>query len=418
MNEKNPQEIAYRRLAFKLFEKGKSVAGILARIPRSRSWLFKWKQRFERDGRRAIDSLPKAPINSPQQHSPETVKLVLRIRKRLEKNTAGLVCAREIRQEISRQRLMKSPPSLASIKRWLKQAGVSSSAAEPVASAYYPALQPTEDLVILACDWIARYLKGGDKVFAFHTIDWCSHALAQTIHSDKTTASAYDHLLYAFSILGLPDFLHIDNDAAFTGLGRTKPVFGKILRLALYLGIEVIFIPPREPKRNHLVERANEIWAQSFWNKNHFSSRNDLLRKSPKFLAWYETYAPPALNGMTVKQAASQQSRIKLLRRQMARIPEKLPLTVGRIHFLRKVDAQGKINILKEPWKVSKTLAGQYVWATIDLSKKELLIYHRHSLRAQPKLIKQCEYKIAEPVRDLLPEYKRRARRIDILKRI
>jgi hypothetical protein len=46
------------------------------------------------------------------------------------------------------------------------------------------------------------------------------------------------------------------------------------------------------------------------------------------------------------------------------------------------------------------------------------LIYHRHSLRAQPRLIKQCEYEINEPVRDLLPEYKRRARRIDILKRI
>ena len=83
MNEKDPQEIAYRRLAFKLFEKGKSVAEILARIPRSRSWLFKWKQRFERDGRRALDSLPKAPISSPQRHSTETVKLVLRLRKRL-----------------------------------------------------------------------------------------------------------------------------------------------------------------------------------------------------------------------------------------------------------------------------------------------------------------------------------------------
>jgi len=418
MNEKDPQEIAYRRLAFKLFEKGKSVAEILARIPRSRSWLFKWKQRFERDGARALDSLPKAPITSPQRHSPETVQLVLRIRKRLEKSTAGLVCAREIRQEISRHRLMKSPPSLASINRWLKEAGVTGSAAEPAGSAYYPRLQLTDDLVILACDWIARYLKGGDKVFAFHTINWRSHALAQTIRSDKTTASAYDHLLHAFSILGLPDFLHIDNDAAFTGLGRTKRVFGKILRLALYLGIEVIFIPPGEPKRNHLVERANEIWAQSFWEKNHFSSRKDLLRKSPKFLAWYETYAPPALQGMTVKQAASQQSRIKLLRRQIARIPEKLPLTAGRIHFLRKVNAQGEINLLKEPWKVSKSLSGQYVWATIDLSRKELLIYHRHSLRAQPRLIKQCEYEINEPVRDLLPEYKRRTRRIDILKRI
>lgn len=418
MNEKDPQAIAYRRLAFKLFEKGKSGAEILARLPRSRSWLFKWKQRFERDGRRALDSLPKAPINSPQRHAPETVKLVLQIRKRLEKSTAGLVCAREIRQEILRHRLMKSPPSLASINRWLKEAGVTGTAAEPVAAAHYPALQLADDLVILACDWIARYLKGGDKVFAFHTLDWGSRALAQTIRADKTTASAYDHLLQAFSILGLPDLLHIDNDAAFTGLGRTKPVFGKIIRLALYLGSEVLFIPPGEPKRNHLIERANQIWVQSFWDKNHFSSRRELLRKTPKFLTWYETYAPPSLQGMTIKQASSLQPRIKLLRRQIAQLPQELPLTAGRIHFIRKVNAQGAINILKEPWKVSKTLAGQYVWATIDLSKKELLIYHRHSLRAQPRLIKQCAYEINEPVRSLLPEFKRHARKIDILKRI
>lgn len=102
----------------------------------------------------------------------------------------------------------------------------------------------------------------------------------------------------------------------------------------------------------------------------------------------------------------------------MAQLPEELPLTAGRIHFIRKVDAQAEISILKAPWKVSKTLSGQYVWATIDLSKKQLLVYHRHSLRATPRLIKQCEYEIDEPGRDLLPEYKCRARRIDILKRI
>jgi transposase len=61
MNEKDPHEIEIRQQAFKLFEKGKSVAQILKRIPRSRSWLFKWKKRFERDGWKALDSLSKAP---------------------------------------------------------------------------------------------------------------------------------------------------------------------------------------------------------------------------------------------------------------------------------------------------------------------------------------------------------------------
>src|SRR5262249_23670561 len=156
------------------------------------------------------------------------------------------------------------------------------------------------------------------------------------------------------SQLGLPDLLQLDNDAAFTGLGRAPGVFGRFVRLALYLGLELLFVPPGEAKRNHVVERVHGTWAESFWNKNHFTSRRDLDRKSPKFFAWYENYAPDALGGLTIKQAARQLRCQKLLRRQIAHIPEALPLTAGRLHFIRQVDAQGEIQILKEPGKVSK----------------------------------------------------------------
>jgi putative transposase len=189
----------------------------------------------------------------------ETIELVLRLRERLEKSEIGLIGPHEIREEIKRNRLMKTPPSLASIKRWLKQAGYTATVEEDTVSAYYPALQATDDLAIFTCDWIARHLTGGEKVFAFHNINLQTRDLAQTLRSDKSTPSAFAHLLEAFSILGLPDFLQIDNYAAFTGLGRSKPVFGRIIRLLLYLGIEVIFIPPSEPKRNGVVERVNGL---------------------------------------------------------------------------------------------------------------------------------------------------------------
>src|SRR5262245_32773310 len=91
MNEKNPEEIRYRRQAFKLFDKGKSPTEILAVIPHSRSWLFKWKKRFEEKAWEALDSFSKAPQHSPQAYPLEVVKLVLRIRKRLEKSAVGHV---------------------------------------------------------------------------------------------------------------------------------------------------------------------------------------------------------------------------------------------------------------------------------------------------------------------------------------
>ena len=416
MNEKNPEEIRYRRLAFTLFDQGKSPTAILARIPRSRSWLGTWKQRFAQQGRPALDSLPTAPHHSPQSYPSEVVKLVVRVRKRLEKSVAGHVGPRAIQHELVQCRLLNPPPGLTTIKRWLKAAGVIDSPAEADTAAYYPEPQLGEAVVIFACDWTERSFTGGEKVFVFHTIDLCTQALAQTLRPDKSTESAWEHLLACGAQLGLPDFLQLDNDGAFTGLGRTPHVFGRFVRLALYLGSEPLFIPPGEPARTHVVERVHGTWAASFWNKNHFASSRALARQSPQFLRWYQTYAPPALGGLTVKQAAPQLRCRKLRRRQIAHIPKELPLTAGRLHFLRKVDAQGNITILKEHWRASKTLIGHYIWATLDTRKAALFLYQRRSERARPRLIRHYVYALEEKVPKLKPEFHRRPRQVDILR--
>jgi hypothetical protein len=415
MNEKNPEEIRYRRLAFKLFDKEKSSPEILARIPRSRSWLCKWKQRFAQEGWEGLDSRSTAPHHSPHAYPAAAVKVVVRIRTRVAKSAIGHIGARAIRQELWRHRLLTPVPSVKTIKRWLKDAALIDAPAVPDQEAYYPVPHWSDEVVIFACDWTERYFTGGEKVFVFHTIDQRSHALAQTLRANKGTAVTCDHLLEGCARLGIPDLLQLDTDAAFTGLGRTPRVFGRFVRLALYLGIELLFIPPSEAKRNHVVERVHGTWAESFWNKNHFTSLRALARQSPKFFAWYADYAPEALDGLTVKQAARHLPCQKRLRRQRTQIPQEVPLTAGRVHFIRKVDAQGAIHILKEPWPVSKSLVGHYVWATLDTGKEALSLYHRRSERAQPRLLKPYEYPIEEKVRKLKPEFHRRARKLDIL---
>jgi transposase len=415
MNEKNLDEIAYRRRAFKLFDKGKSAGFILALIPRSRSWLFKWKQRFDERGWKAFDSLPKAPQSSPHQYNTSVVQMVIRMRKRLEKSKVGLVGARAIWQELRRRRLLRTVPSIPTLKRWLRQANLTHGQTVARESPYYPAVRIQPDRLVLSCDWLARYLEGGLKVFVFHTIDLHSHALAQTIFTDKTTDSACAHLLESSMRLGLPDFLQIDNDAAFTGLGKKERVFGRFVRLALYLGMEIIFIPPGEPKRNHTVERVNGLWVSSFWDKNHFAGLTDLLKKSPQFMDWYEEYAPPALHGLTVREARKKQGRPRKLKRQeIEKLPTNLPLTAGRIHFVRRVDNHGKVEILKESWRVSKRLTGEYVWVSIDLRCQSLFIYHRRSDKANLRLVKTYAYQVNERIEKLKPEYRPRARRLSI----
>lgn len=406
MNEKNLEEIRYRRQAFKLFAKGQSVAQVLTPLPRSRTWGYKWKQRFEAERWEAWDSRSKAPRTSAHQYKDSTVKLVVRLRQHLERSSVGLVCAREIRREVLRRRLLRRVPSLPTINRWLKQAGLIRPASAPAAQPYYPQPHLPAEVVLHACDWTARYLAGGEKPYVMHPLEVSTHALGQTISTDKTTEALCPHMLAAFTELGLPDLLQIDNEGAFTGLGKRRRGVGRFVRRRLYLGVEPIFLPPGEPKRNGLVEGIHHLWTQSFFDKTHFASVAHLKRKSPTFLAWYEHYEPPRLGGVSVKAARRGVPRRRLTQRERHAIPEELPLTAGRLPFIRRVDERGQIHLLNESWKVSKRLVGEYVWATVALKAQRLPIAYRKSERAKAKLLKQCAYPITEPVKRLSPQYK------------
>ena len=416
MNEKNLEEIRYRRTAFRLFAKGQSVAQVLTRLPRSRTWGYKWKQRFAEARWEAWDSRSKAPHTASHQYADRTTKLVVRLRQQLERAAVGLVCARAIRREVMRRRLLRRVPSLPTINRWLKQAGLIRTARVPAAQPYYPHPHPPEEVVLQACDWTARYLAGGERPYVMHTIDVNTHALGQTISTDKTTEALCHHILAAFTELGLPDLLQIDNDGAFTGLGKSRRGVGRFVRVLLYLGVEPVFIPPGEPQRNGLVEGIHQLWVRSFFDKAHFASVAHLKRQSPKFLAWYDQYEPPRLEGVSVAAAKRGVPRRRLTQRERHAIPEEMPLTAGRLHFIRRVDEQGQIRLLNESWKVSKRLVGAYVWATVDLRAQSLKIAYRKSKRAKAKLIKHFDYPIAEPVKRLPSQYKRRARRVKVLR--
>jgi hypothetical protein len=415
MNEKNADEICYRRLAFRLFDKEKSAAEILQRIPRSRTWLCKWKKRFEHQRGQALASLSKAPQRSAKRYDQRVVQLVLRLRKRRHRAEVGLSGAGAIQRELRTRRLVRTVPALSTINRWLKTAGLIAGGAAKTKPPFYPAPAIGGDLAFSMCDWTARSLEGGEKVCVFHTVDAHTHALAQSRRRAKTTPAGCGHLLQACAGVGVPDCLQLDNDAAFTGLGKTPGGFGRFVRLALYLGIELIFLPPGEPKRNYLVEGVHHLWAQSFWSKNHFASVKAFQRKSPQCLAWYDDYDPPALHGLTVKEARTGVKRRTLPPRALKRRPPDVPLTAGRLHFIRRVNERGVINVRKEDWKVSRRLAGEYVWATLDRSTERLAIYHRRSARAQARGGKTHRYPIEERVQRGKPEYRRRRRRVRVL---
>lgn len=401
-------ELRRRRQAIRLWLKGVSPKAILQRVQRGRTWFNKWRARFQHAGPRGLRSQARRPRHRPGAHPPRIVRLIVQTRQRLARQRVGLIGPRAIRRELRALGLGKRTPAVATIKRVLRAQGL----AHAVAATKPPHCPlPITSLSgrLYAMDWTCRYLEGGAKVYAFHTLNLRTRACAQTIAADKSTATVIRHALHTWKTLGIPTFLQLDNDAAFNGGYKVPRVFGQFVRLALYLGIELIFLPVAEPERNGDIEQFNRVWGCAFFDKRHFGSVAHLGRASPAFLRWYQTgYAPPKLGELTPQQAQRAEGQRRLAQHQTTQLPERLPITAGRVHFIRRVAPDGTIAILNETWRVGKRWANKYIWATITTHCRRLDIGYQCSAQHDWRLLKSVDYDLPETVARLHPVFARR----------
>jgi len=398
------QELRRRRQAIRLRLQGVLHKIILKKVQRSRGWLSKWQKRFEQQGASGLRTHSRRPHHTPGACSPRIVRLIVQTRRRLVKQKVGLRGARAIRREL-RKVVGKQTPSLTTINRVLQKRHLVPTPSE-VSPAYFPKPLTTLDGIVHALDWTCRYLEDGPKVYAFHTLNLRTRACAQTIAADKSGDTVIRHGLHTWKTLGIPRFLQLDNDAAFCGGYKTPRIFGQFVRLCLYLGIELIFLPIAEPECNGEVEELNGLWAHAFWERRRFASFGRVYQASPTFVHWYMTdYAPPPLSGATPRQAQRREPQQRLTATQMRQLPDPLPITAGSIHFIRKVKPDGTIAILNETWKVSKRLAGKYIWTTLLTHCRRLEIWYQRSAHHDWRLLKTCVYDISETITRLKPEF-------------
>ena len=398
------QELRLRRQAMRLRLQGMSHTVILKRVHRSPGWLSKWQKRFDQQGFAGLPSHSRRPHHTPNACAPRIVHLIVQTRRRLVKQKVGLIGARAIRRELHTV-LGKQTPSLTTLKRVLHTHRLVTTATEGPGP-YFPKPLTTVAGTLQALDWTCRYIEDGPKVYAFHTLNLRTRACTQTIAADKRSATVFRHCAHTWKTLGIPHFLQLDNDAAFCGGYKAPRVFGQFVRRCLYFGIELIFLPVAEPECNGEVEELNGLWGQAFWERRRFASFGRVCRASPAFVRWYMTsYAPPFLADLTPQQAQRREPQRRLTTTQLAHLPETLPITAGRIHFIRQVKPDGTIAVLNETWAVSKRLAGKYVWATVITHCRRLEIWYQRSAQHTWCLRKTYAYDIPETVARLKPEF-------------
>ena len=150
---------------------------------------------------------------------------------------------------------------------------------------------------------------------------------------------------------------------------------------------------------NGSIENFNNWFGDKFWEKEDFTSLEDIRTKSLHFIDQYN-----ALSAWKKRdKRLTQINPANMLNDDVKINLDKLPLTKGKIHFIRKVDNEGRISILNEVFFLSKEFIGEYVWTTIDLTQQRIKVSYQAKDQDTAALIKNLAYTIDEKIHPIIP---------------
>ena len=404
------QDLRYEAIGRRL--QGEPRLDICHDLNRSTAWFDKWWALYRLNPKTDFADRSRAPHSSPHQTSSAVEQAIIGSRRILEAGRTtqtryGFIGHRAIQTELQRIGI-KPLPSLATIQRILSRHHLTHRRGVTAGNAYYPEVIAWQPNSIHATDIITKHLRGGQVVQNFHTFDHYTHLVHMSQQADKRSSTITAHLLGVWADLGIPICAQFDNESSFRGGHSHARVIGRVVRLCLFAGIEVLFIPEYEAKRNYWVEGFHSLWVGGFWSRKTFGSLSQVQREAPIFGHWYHTrYRPPSLGGKTPAEMARGFQSLKMTKQVSRLIPESLPITRGHINFIREVDEMGEVTILNETWPVGRKWIGEYIWAIVDTAQQSLTFWHKAEAQAAWKEIKTRKYCLDENVHSLLPEFRR-----------
>ena len=242
-----------------------------------------------------------------------------------------------------------------------------------------------------------RHLRGPNGVarfYSFHTIDVGGHTAFTSQCTNKQTLSLCMHLIETWRHLGIPRASQMDNEMAAAGGGRYQFSISQFIRLHLLLGIHMVFIPQGEPGRNASIESFNALWQQRVLQRHNCPTISALRRTSKRFLQYYH-YGKPHRRLTTKENGTRFPGILKdQIWESLRHLPNgfslatymdhkgnlKLPISKGKVSFIRKVDSHGRIDVNGFSYFIRRKLERQYVVATIFTHRKKLVVKHENKI--------------------------------------
>ncbi len=409
MSKYNPDLwYAKREQAVHLRRQGYSYRQIALSLGASPAWVCKWIRRFEAEGWTGLQDHSRRPHRCPRRLPHEVRRAVVRARSQLEAAAArgqGLkfIGAPAIRTWLRKQGV-RPLPSTRSIERILQKAGLTRpQRRRQEEKVRYPRLRPTQPHTLVQVDIYPRYLQGGQAVSCFNAIDVVSRYPHSRAFARRRSQEAVTFLTELWHLHGVPTYTQVDNEGCFSG-GHHPGVLGRVIRAALMAGTELVFSPIRHPQSQGTVEAFHRVYGQHVWEGTLLADLQEVNAKAERFLAQYRRRPHPRLGERTPLQVHRSRARRPLpswARRRLAEAASRrLPLYAGRVHFIRRVEADGSVRVLNLRWQVPGAAIGQGVWVTLTLrpTKTYLDIFDAAPDAPTRQRLVRYDFPVHEPV--------------------
>ena len=392
-------ELTDRQQAVRMRLAGDGVSLICQNLHRSPTWFHKWWQRYLAAGGEGLYDLTRARHEIVNRTPAHIERAILAIRRRLAARATSqtryaLLGAPTIAQEL--KTLGFTPvPTLRTIERVLQRAHLTSPRlrlAQHLPRSEYPGPRATDSNQVHQVDLVGpRYLTGDKTKYYFYI---CKDAFDQAVYAEFHAGNAAEQvlafLIAAWQHLGLPQQVQFDNGRQFYAPGRYARSLNRVIRLTLRLGVQPVFIPEGQPAHNGSVENFNG-WFQPLLLRQNFPNARVVQRELQRLLtAANEQHVHQALGFMTPLQFR----RTKRLRRSPANFAidlNKIPVSVGKILFIRWVGITGFVDVLGQSARVGRRFRYHYVKVLLETHPQRLRIY------CNARLIKSCEFKLRIP---------------------
>lgn len=301
------QAIQLRKQALRLYHAGRTVTQTCALLGRSRTWFYKWYNRYQQQGAPGLQSqIPwRCPANrtpldlegkvlSAMTEFPSAGPQTIALRLKQQGLTIGKTAVYGI---MKRNRLNKRQERL----EWVRKANGEivklsdlETARQQAKHRHLQADHPGElvglDLFYVGC------LKGIGRIYQMTACDAATSFAWAGLYTDKSALAARDFLTRILSQAHGVNLQAIltDNGKEFTTHWRSKNhLFEKTLR---NLNIQHRYTKVKHPWTNGFVERLNRTILEEFYQvalrKKIYSSLNDLQTDLDYFLVCYNFNRP------------------------------------------------------------------------------------------------------------------------------